>query len=54
MLVFAGIGSQRHLIQGAASSDIALALGCVVFAISPVFITMGTLLKDDEAEPLVH
>ena len=51
LLVFAGIGSQRHLLLGAEAKDIALALGCVVCAISPVFLTMGTLLKDDDAEP---
>ncbi len=50
LFVFAGIGSHRHLLNGAATFDIALALGCVVFAISPVFITMGFLMAEETAE----
>lgn len=50
LLVFAGLGSQRHLIAGADLSDITLAMVCVIAAISPVFITMGTLMADDDSE----
>lgn len=50
LLVFAGIGSQSHLLEGVAPLDIALALTCVIVAISPVFITMGALMAPDKIE----
>ena len=48
LFVFMGIASQAHLLQGVAFGDIALAMGCVIIAITPVFITMGSLMS---AEP---
>lgn len=47
LLVIAGIGSRNHLLQGVAFTDVALALSCVIVAISPVFITMGALMAPE-------
>lgn len=49
LTVFVGIASQIHLLQGVPTADLALALGCVMVAISPVFITMGALMKTDDS-----
>lgn len=50
LLIYLGIASQRSLLEGVATGDFALALGCVMFAVSPIFLTMGFLLKDSDPE----
>jgi hypothetical protein len=47
LLVFSGIASQRHLLSGVSPLDVSLALGCVIFAVSPIFITMGALIRGE-------
>jgi len=53
LLIYLGIASQRHLLEGVDTVDFALALGCVVVAVSPIFLTMGFLLKDSEPDLVV-
>jgi predicted membrane channel-forming protein YqfA (hemolysin III family) len=50
LLVCAGIVSQKHLLSGVSTADIALALASIMIPMSPIFITMGFLLRDNEPE----
>ncbi len=53
LLVCAGIVGQKHLLSGVSTSDIALAFAGIMLPVTPIFMTMGFLLRDTESEHVV-
>jgi hypothetical protein len=50
LTVLAGIGSQRHLLTGVSPHELSLALMAVIIPVTPIFITMGFLLNEEQSE----
>ena len=50
LTVLVGIGSQRHLLTGVSPYELSLALMAVMIPVTPIFITMGFLLNEEQSE----
>jgi hypothetical protein len=50
LIVIVGVGSQRHLLTGISFFELCIALMAVFFPVTPIFITMGFLLKEEKTD----